>query len=301
MPKEEIVSLEKILNGTYEGKIDQGLGDPCVRKFMEFRVREYDGEDLSIHPKEYETGGKVMIPIEPLTEEEIRYSKRRHFDFVNKNGTEDEWAIETDAGEDFQIDPRRLSARPDTNALELWTIKNGSDAWAHNVHIHYTEGKIIMRNGTVPPIWEQYARKDVYRVGGKLDSSESMVVALKFHDSPGDSYMMHCHNTQHEDHAMLLRYDIADKNCTKQLPCPLPTWRGVKFMETKTLPTFRTGVTKGNVLHRHPAEMLRTLRHLDRSVPNKQAGLYFVNGLGKPPRAGKDKDHDETIEVNEPQ
>ncbi len=272
-PNKEI-ALENILNGTYSG-------DPCVMQFLEFRVMEYTDTDLSIHPQYYEVGKRPMIPIEPLNEGDIRNAIQRNFNFVNKFGTTDEWAIETDGGQDFQMDPRRLSAAPRTNALELWTLNNGAPTWAHNIHIHFTEGKIILRDGQLPPIWEQFARKDVYRVGGNVDSSESVVIALKFFDSKGDTYMMHCHNTQHEDHAMLLRYDINGECCVKTLPCPLPTWEGVVFMETKTLPTFKSGMLPDNMFYVRPEKMLLKLRQIDNIVPDVETGSYFVNGLGK--------------------
>ena len=250
-------------------------------KFMEFKVKSYDGIDYSLNPSIYEVGKKMMIPIEPIKEIEIRNAVQRNFNFVNKLGTTDEWAIETDGGKDYKMDPRRLSAAPKTNALELWTIRNGAPTWAHNVHIHFIEGKILLRDDQLPPIWEQFARKDVYRVGGGVDSSESIVVALKFSDSTGDTYMMHCHNTQHEDHAMLLRYDINSKSCVKTLPCPLPTWQGVKFMETKTLPSFKTGMLEDNMFYVSPEKLLYKLKQIDKVVPNSDTGSYFVNGLGK--------------------
>jgi FtsP/CotA-like multicopper oxidase with cupredoxin domain len=34
-------------------------------------------------------------------------------------------------------------------------------------------------------------------------------VFLRFRDFTG-KYVMHCHNTIHEDHAMMLRYDILE-------------------------------------------------------------------------------------------
>jgi FtsP/CotA-like multicopper oxidase with cupredoxin domain len=268
------VPLGDILNETYKG-------DPCVMKFMEFRVMNYDGEDKSLHPSVYEVGKRNLITIEPLKESDIANAIQRDFNFVNKKGTTDEWAIETDGGPDFQMDPRRLSAAPKKNATEIWKIRNGSTSWAHNVHIHYTEGRIILRDNHIPPIWEQFARKDVYRVGGGVDSSEELVIALTFNDSDGDTYMMHCHNTQHEDHAMLLRYDITGECCVKNLPCPFPTWEGVKFMETKTLPTFRTGMLNSNMFYERPEKILKKLNQIDLTVPDPLIGAYFVNGLGK--------------------
>jgi hypothetical protein len=144
-----------------------------------------------------------------------------------------------------------------------------------------TVHKILLRNDRLPPIWEQFARKDVYRIGGEVDSSEIVVVALKFNDAEADQYMMHCHNTGHEDSAMLLRFDVGNKSCVNSLPCPLPTWQGVKFMDTKTLPTFRTGMRTDNDFYVRPERILNKLRRLDSVVPDKSTGSYFVNGLGK--------------------
>ena len=53
--------------------------------------------------------------------------------------------------------------------------------------------------------------------------------------------MEHCHNTQHEDTAMLLRWDIENPGQMVLLPTPLPTWDGVSYVDSHALSTFRTG------------------------------------------------------------
>jgi FtsP/CotA-like multicopper oxidase with cupredoxin domain len=53
----------------------------------------------------------------------------------------------------------------------------------------------------VPP--HERGRKDVYVLG----PAESMKVLLRFRDFTG-KYLMHCHNLVHEDHAMMIRWDI---------------------------------------------------------------------------------------------
>ena len=45
--------------------------------------------------------------------------------------------------------------------------------------------------------------------------------------------MEHCHNTQHEDHAMLLRWEL-DRGLVP-LPTPNPTPQGVEFITTSVL------------------------------------------------------------------
>jgi hypothetical protein len=69
-------------------------------------------------------------------------------------------------------------------------------------------------------------------------------IALRFREFAG-TYMEHCHNTQHEDHAMLLRWDIEHPGQVKLMPTPLPSWDGVSYVDSQALPTFRTGEGTG--------------------------------------------------------
>ena len=99
---------------------------------------------------------------------------------------------------------------------------------------------ILRRNGQEPPPWEKWARKDVYRLGPQPDSGDVVEIALRFREFAG-TYMEHCHNTQHEDHAMLLRWDIEHPGQVKLMPTPLPSWDGVGYVDSVALPTARTG------------------------------------------------------------
>ena len=53
-----------------------------------------------------------------------------------------------------------------------------------------------------PPAYEQ-TRKDVLR----LDPLEEVQIFLRFRDFLG-KYPIHCHNVLHEDHEMMLRFDV---------------------------------------------------------------------------------------------
>ena len=64
------------------------------------------------------------------------------------------------------------------------------------------EGRILSRNGAAPPP-EEMGRKDVF----VLNPNDEVKVLIRFGDFLG-KYMMHCHNTVHEDHAMMLRFDV---------------------------------------------------------------------------------------------
>ena len=246
-----VIPLEDVLTGIYQAEqIDtdaDGLvdrwekGDPVVGKFLEFKVKDYDGEDLSLDPAEYVAGGKTLIPLNRPTETELENALHRTFEFEKQPTDETPWVIETDGGKGVSMDPRRLSAAPGKNSggVEGWRIIN-SGTWSHPIHIHFEEGIVLRRDGVAPPEWEKWARKDVYRLGPQEDSGDSVEIALRFREFAG-TFMEHCHNTQHEDHAMLLRWDIENPGQVLLMPAPIPSWDGVSYVDTVALPTFRDG------------------------------------------------------------
>ena len=241
---ERPIPLQEVMSGEYQA-INQGDryvgGDPCVGKILEFHIHEYDGVDQSMDPAEFVRGAKKMIPLRQPTEEEIANAIHRTFTFGRSSGTDNApWTVKTDGGAGLTADARRLSAAPVTGQLEIWHIENGGNGWSHPVHIHFEEGIILSRGGEAPPEWERWARKDVYRIGPMEDSTSSVEVAVRFREF-GGSYMEHCHNTQHEDHAMLVRWDIENPGQQLLMPAPLPTWEGVEYVNTVALPTFRSG------------------------------------------------------------
>ena len=246
---EENIPLEEVLSGDYRARERDGQwrdGDPAVGKFLEFRVQPYDGVDRSLNPADYVPGGKKMIPLPGFTAEELANARHRRFEFGRSSGTDTKpWTIKTDGGGGFGMDPRRLSAAPSAGDVEIWHLENGGGGWSHPIHVHFEEGQILKRGGLPPPVWERWARKDVYRIGRMDDSLDSVEVALRFREFIG-TYMEHCHNTQHEDHSMLLRWDIENPGQLIVMPTPMPTWDGVTFVDSVSLPTFRTGESGGD-------------------------------------------------------
>jgi FtsP/CotA-like multicopper oxidase with cupredoxin domain len=195
--------------------------DPGVGKFLEFRVIPASGPDRSLIPP-------VLIPQPDLTN--IPVTRTRRFLFGDSNGKDSApWTIETDGGQGLTADFSRVSAAPKAGTREIWTLRNDSGDWDHPVHIHFEEGIILARNGSAAqvPAWER-GRKDVYRLG----PNGSVTVSLQFREFVG-MYMEHCHNTQHEDHAMLLRFEPG--RGLVPLPTPNPTPQGVGFIKSKVL------------------------------------------------------------------
>ncbi|MCX7084404.1 MAG: multicopper oxidase domain-containing protein [Methylococcales bacterium] len=243
-------------NATY---VADGIsGDPVVGKFLEFRVQTYSGTDLSMNPVDYmetvtvagkQVPGRQMIPVNKPTPAELKAAVQRTFAFGQSNGTDTTpWTVKTDdiSGGGLAADEHRVSAAPelpilpnDLGKVEIWHIQ-GAGGWTHPVHVHFEEGQILKRGGVAPPIWEKYARKDVYRVGPMLDSTTSIDMAIRFREFAG-TYMEHCHNTQHEDHSMLVRWDIERPGQTLRMPVPMPDWNGTTYDQSISLPTVKFG------------------------------------------------------------
>lgn len=101
------------------------------------------------------------------------------------------------------FDPLKAVANPKRDSAEIWVLRGKGD-WHHPVHIHFEEGRILSRNG-LPPAPHEAGRKDVY----VLAPGEELRLFIRFRDCTG-KYMMHCHNLIHEDHAMMIRFDIVN-------------------------------------------------------------------------------------------
>lgn len=228
-----VVPLTELLSGEYDGD------DPAVGPVMEFRVASYSGTDLSMNPADYVEGGLRMIPMIQPTPEELASARRREFDFGRSDGTDAApWTIRVDGGGGFGIDPHRVSAAPERERWEIWTLSSGG-GWGHPVHIHFEEGQILTRDGLPPPAWERLARKDIYRIGDGPDTTNDLEVLIRFREFVG-TYVEHCHNTMHEDHSMMLRFDVRNPGQTLAIPTPIGTWEGVYYEPSVDLPATST-------------------------------------------------------------
>ena len=261
------IPLDRILSGAYRAvaRDDDGDGlperwvggDPVVGKFLEFRVKPYSGRDLSMNPADFVPGKKMMIPLpidrdDPATQARLKAARHRSFTFVRSGGTDEApWTVKTDDGDGLTADPRRVHAAPQLatgptqagfsgdGTLEVWSLVNGG-GWSHPVHIHFEESVMLSLDGKLPPDWDRFARKDMFRIGPEEDGADVIEVATHFREFAG-TYVEHCHNTQHEDHAMLLRWDLEHPGQVQLMPAPIPSWDGVHFVDSVALPTFRTG------------------------------------------------------------
>ncbi|MGE0743193.1 MAG: multicopper oxidase family protein [Hyphomonadaceae bacterium] len=221
------ISIRDVLRG-------ENRDDPAVGRFLEFRVVPYSGVDRSMDPADYEEGGLTMIPLPEVPDNVRDTARRRHFDFGRSGGSDDQpWTIKVDGGQGLGMDQHRVSVAVDAPTWEIWTFDTGG-GWSHPVHVHFEEGRVLTRDGHPPPVWERGARKDIYLIGDGPDSSREMEVLIRFREFVG-TYVEHCHNTTHEDHAMMLRFDSRNPGQIVYLPTPVPTWEGVYYEPSVTL------------------------------------------------------------------
>ena len=153
---------------------------------------------------------RVPAVLRPAVPVDLSQAVRtRTFRFQRTGGA---WAINNQF-----FDPRVVRASVTRGTSEIWILKNPEDGWQHPIHIHLEEFHILSRNGNPPPEWER-GRKDVVI----LKPTEEVQIFLRFRDFPQPGfvhpdparqphigqYPMHCHNLTHEDHAMMLRWDV---------------------------------------------------------------------------------------------
>ena len=113
----------------------------------------------------------------------------------------------------------------------------GGGGWDHPIHLHFEEGVTINRGTDAIPATERLVRKDVWRL--RSTGQRTVTFQIQFGEY-GGSYVNHCHNTVHEDFALLMRIQlltgVAGSPQTAVTPTPNPTPDGVIFTTPEILP-----------------------------------------------------------------
>jgi FtsP/CotA-like multicopper oxidase with cupredoxin domain len=124
----------------------------------------------------------------------------RHMRFKREGG---QWTIDGQRWEDVVNSGfTKTVANPRLGDVEIWELENSSGGWFHPVHIHLIDFKVLDRNGQ-PPFPYERGPKDVVYVG----ENETVRVLMRFGPHLG-RYMMHCHNLVHEDHDMMVQFEV---------------------------------------------------------------------------------------------
>jgi hypothetical protein len=153
-------------------------------------------QDLSQVPDELRP-----LPDLPSAEELVKLRVRR-WEFDRKNGL---WTVNSRL-----FDRHNPRARIKKGSMEIWDLVGTSGGWSHPIHLHLEEGRMLSKSVDgvevpIPP--HERGRKDVF----ELHQTMSIRVLVRFRDFHG-KYVMHCHNVIHEDHAMMVRWDVEDED-----------------------------------------------------------------------------------------
>jgi FtsP/CotA-like multicopper oxidase with cupredoxin domain len=142
------------------------------------------------------------------------------------------WTIRVNGQAAHSMNANRISLLiPRPGEVEHWTYINGGGGWDHPIHLHFEEGVTIDRGKDTIPASEKLVRKDVWR----LRPSGRVTFQVQFGEY-GGSYVNHCHNTVHEDFAMLMRLQLLGGERPAVTPTPNPTPDGVFFTRPEILP-----------------------------------------------------------------
>ena len=95
---------------------------------------------------------------------------------------------------------------PSLGDVEIWHLKNdvllGAGGMDHPVHIHLVNFQILDRGGVAPATHEGGWKDTVLLPKGK-----EIRLLMRF-DGYRGKYVMHCHNLEHEDSAMMANFQV---------------------------------------------------------------------------------------------
>jgi spore coat protein A, manganese oxidase len=172
----------------------QNIGkDGQMGQIMRFDVVRSAVDDSSIPA--------TLTTIEPLQPEQAVRERsfvfgptlsRAHLPYV--------WTID---GQPF--DSGRIDATPKLGDVEIWHFVNhklgGIHGMPHPIHVHLINFQLLDRKGVKPLAYEM-GWKDTVNV----PEGEEVRVIMRFEGYQG-KYMLHCHNLQHEDCAMMTNFE----------------------------------------------------------------------------------------------
>ncbi len=248
-PKEKL-SLAQALGGSTE--------DPVVGKMMEFRVvssvPSVDAPGVTLNQaNSCGPNDKSQVPLVLTDQIPIVAPVRTRVVEFGRSGPGDSrdpttgqctpdcpetatfpWTIKVNGEDAHSFNANRISLLiPKPGEIEHWTYINQGDGWDHPIHLHFEEGITMDRGGDTIPATEFLVRKDVWR----LRRDGRVTFQIQFGEY-GGSYVNHCHNTVHEDFAMLQRIQLLSGAGPQVAvtPTPNPTPDGVFFTTPEILP-----------------------------------------------------------------
>lgn len=181
---------------------------PSTRQIMRFDVVRGGADDSRVpavlRPPEDQLDPTHLAPIKPDgTPDPSQASRTRKFVFERHGGF---WTINRKIWDEDRIDEK-----PREGDTEIWEFQNKGGGWIHPTHPHLTNFKIFDRNGRPPAPYETNWKETVF-----LGPNETVRVLIKWPEVPPGPrpgrftrrYAIHCHLIEHEDHDMMLQYEV---------------------------------------------------------------------------------------------
>ncbi|MFD7405456.1 multicopper oxidase family protein [Streptomyces sp. NPDC059866] len=153
------------------------FGDGTTAEVMRFDVGSGSPADDTTVPEKL----SEVVPLDPG-----RASVTRDFHF---RGSAAGWTIN-----DLEYQPGRALARPKLGQTEVWRFTTN---FHHPIHLHLDHFQVVSRNNRDPGAFD-HGWKDTV----DLRPAEAVEVVVRFTDYAGP-FMLHCHNLEHEDMAMM--------------------------------------------------------------------------------------------------
>jgi spore coat protein A len=152
------------------------LGSGRTAQVMGFHVTHTEPDDTAV-PLRLSTMEGLMPPRDGVAR-----------DFAFQRGARS-WTIN---GHDFE--PTRALVTPRLGTVEVWRIVSD---FHHSIHIHLAHFQVLSRNDRAPGPYDAGWKDTV-----DIRPAEAVVIVARFTGYRG-RYVMHCHNLEHEDMAMM--------------------------------------------------------------------------------------------------
>src|SRR5215831_6459506 len=232
--------------------------DPCIGAIMQFRVAASvpsvdvpgvtlfaTSPDPSVVPNVLTEQIPIVTPVRTRLVEWGRAGNGDSRNPVTGQCTPDcpetatfPWTVRINGQAAHSMNANRISLLvPKAGEIEHWTYVNGGGGWDHPIHLHFEEGVTINRGTDPIPATERLVRKDVWRL--RSTGQRQVTFQIQFGEY-GGSYVNHCHNTVHEDFALLMRIQlltgVAGSPQTAVTPTPNPTPDGIVWTTPEILP-----------------------------------------------------------------
>ena len=199
------------------------LGVPAVGAIMQFRiVSQVQSVDDPTVPDRRPTPIQSQVPavlteqipiVTPVRTRVVDSAARRMAIRASRNGqcTPDcpenmpfPWTIRVNGGQAHSMNANRISMLiPKPGEIEHWTYVNGGGGWDHPIHLHFEEG-ITMNRGRRTDPGDREAGAQGRLAAASRRAGQFQVQFGEY----GGSYVNHCHNTVHEDFALLMRIQL---------------------------------------------------------------------------------------------